>query len=109
MQYGYFITGLSDLELVWGVAVTSMTIVCLSFLDEIVELTVYATSEEAKEARTEPFAFWCCVVPPPVEVGDNEEKENSDKLTTLTPLLGKDAQGGDYQSTDDSMLSEPNV
>lgn len=107
MQYG-FMDDLSEVELVWGTAVLAMLLVCMSFLDEIVELTVYATSDEAREARTEPFAFWCCVRAPPAaaDEGQLEEAEESEKLNTLTPLLGKDAPSGDYQSTDDSLLSD---
>lgn len=99
MQFGYF-EDLSNLELIWFVAATAVMVMILSWTDEIVELSLYMSGGDAREARSEPLRFWCCVVPrKPVETDASDEEISNH--SSLTPLLSGKEEG--YQSVDESV------
>lgn len=101
MQFGYF-EDLSNLELVWFVAATAVIVMVLSWTDEIVELSLYMSGADAREARSQPLRFWCCVVPrKPEEIADSDAEGSNQ--SSLTPLLGGKEEG--YQSVDESVDS----
>lgn len=108
MQFG-FCENLTNLELVWFVAGTAIVVIVMSWMDEIAELSLYKSSGEAREARSEPLTFWCCVTPRVVVKSRTESgsESESDKPSSLTPLLGgADSSKDDgYQSVDESVLS----
>jgi hypothetical protein len=109
MQFGFF-ADLTNLELVWLVAATSILVMVVSWTDEIAELSLYMSNEDAREARSEPLTFWCCVKPRVVKSSSDESASESDseKPSSLTPLLGAESSKEDgYQSVDESVFSTP--
>lgn len=109
MQFGY-LEDLTNLELAWFVAATAMVVMVVSWADEIAELSLYMSTGEAREARSEPLTFWCCVTPRVVKSSfESGSESESDKPSSLTPLLGgaESSKEDGYQSVDESVLSLP--
>jgi hypothetical protein len=109
MQFGY-LEDLTNLELAWFVAATAMVVMVVSWADESAELSLYMSAAEAREARSEPLTFWCCVKPRVVKSSlESGSESESDKPSSLTPLLGgaESSKEDGYQSVDESVLSMP--
>jgi hypothetical protein len=85
----------------------------MSWLDEGVDLALYASMEDAQEFRIHPFGFWWCLKPEisQQEVedallsddgeGSTAEARKEQRLSQLSPLLGSslsDMKNLDYDS-----------
>jgi hypothetical protein len=109
--FGYLME--TDMQLLWALAVGALFAVLMSWLDEGVDLALYASMEDAQEFRIHPFGFWWCLKPEisQQEVedallsddgeGSTAEARKEQRLSQLSPLLGSslsDMKNLDYDS-----------
>lgn len=87
----YFVVLAQDeITLMLGLASVTLFLVVLSWLDEAVELALYTSVDESRQALVHPFGLWWCVAP---ELSGSKEEEEEDGpagvLSGMTPLLSQ--------------------
>mmetsp|Transcript_7414 Transcript_7414/g.12332 ORF Transcript_7414/g.12332 Transcript_7414/m.12332 type:complete len:543 (+) Transcript_7414:450-2078(+) len=77
-----------EITLMLGLAGVTLFLVILSWLDEAMELALYTSGDDSRQALVHPFGLWWCVAPE-LESMEEEESDGSGALSALSPLLGK--------------------
>jgi hypothetical protein len=83
-----------EITLMLVLAGATLFLVVLSWLDEAVELAVYESADESRQALVHPFGLWWCLTPLELEEDEDDEDEDEQErgsaaLSAMSPLLTK--------------------
>mmetsp|Transcript_6925 Transcript_6925/g.10099 ORF Transcript_6925/g.10099 Transcript_6925/m.10099 type:complete len:592 (-) Transcript_6925:2363-4138(-) len=77
--------------LIVGLAIVTFFLVILSWLDEMVELSLYESEDDSRKALVHPFGLWWCFgAEIGSEVNDDSEQGKGSPHSSYSPLLGSE-------------------